>query len=182
MKTIPLTQGKVAFVSDEDGARIAAHRWYAYLDKRVGRWYAMRKVRCGSQWYTQSMHREVMGLSHSDPAVVDHKDRDNTLLNTRENLRVTVSQNQQNVGKYKNNTSGFKGVSFHKGTGKYQPRIRVKGELISLGVFSSPVEAALAYDAAAVQHHGEFAVTNASLGLLKKPVQSVSADPAHAVA
>jgi len=97
----------------------------------------------------------------------------NTLDNQRENLRVIPDQNPQNVSKRKDNVSGYKGVSFHKGTGKWQARIRVKGDSRCLGFFPSAQSAALVYDAAAIEHHGEFAATNLSLGLIKKPVASV---------
>jgi hypothetical protein len=93
----------------------------------------------------------------------------------RENLRVTFDQNPQNIGKRKDNSSGYKGVSFHKASGKWQARIRLKGQSTCLGFFPSAESAALVYDAAALEYHKEFATTNLSLGLLavKKPVVSV---------
>lgn len=49
---------------------------------------------------------------------VDHIDKD-PLNNQKFNLRVsTNADNQKNVGKRSSNTSGFKGVSFHKHTSK----------------------------------------------------------------
>ena len=44
--------------------------------------------------------------------------------------------------------------------------IRHDGKLIFLGTFESAEAAAIAYDEAAIRMHGEFAVTNKSLGLL----------------
>jgi hypothetical protein len=84
---------------------------------------------------------------------------------------ATPNQQQHNQGLGKGNTSGFKGVRFH--AGKWSATIGVDSKSKYLGRFGSPELAALAYDTAAVELHGEFAVTNASLGLLKKPAQSV---------
>jgi hypothetical protein len=97
-----------------------------------------------------------------------------TLDNRRSNLRITIDRNPQNQCKHTNNKSGFKGVSWHKATQKWQAGIQANSEQIYLGVFPTPELAANAYDDAALKYHDEFAVTNAMLGLLKKPAQSVS--------
>lgn len=175
MKEIQLTRGEVALVSDEDYEKvIAAGKWFCWLSH--GYKYAMRHVTLPSGKRTLvQMHRFVMGLEHGDPQMVDHHNR-NTLDNQRDNLRVTLDQNQQNVARRKDNGSGYKGVSFHERSAKWQARIRVKGKSICLGFFSTPQAAAEARDEAALLHHGPFACTNKSLGLLpaaKKPAASV---------
>jgi hypothetical protein len=175
VKKIELTQGKAALVDDEDFQRVIdAGPWHAYLNR--GHWYAQRSLpRVNGVQITQSLHRFIVGLGHGDPKKVDHKDRVNTLDNRRENLRVATSaQNSQNVGKTKTNTSGFKGVSWHKQTEKWQAGIKVNYKRIHLGYFTSPAAAAIARDEAALLHHKEYAVTNEMLGLLKKPVASVT--------
>lgn len=179
MKTIPLTQGKVALVDDDDYEKVNQFKWYAHLGGN-GRWYATRQVMLRSRaearatglprHTTQQMHRFIMDLDFGNPQEVDHIDRVNTLDNQRSNLRVTLTQNQQNVGLRKNNFSGFKGVTSVRG--KWRAMIGVNGKTIHLGTFPTPELAAAAYDAAALEHQGEFAVTNASLGL-KKSVASV---------
>lgn len=67
------------------------------------------------------------------------------------------SQNHANVGKYKNNTSGFKGVCFYKKTGKWKAGIGVRGKSIHLGYFETAKEAHIAYLKAATKHFKEFA-------------------------
>jgi hypothetical protein len=78
---------------------------------------------------------------------------DNRLCNLRE---VTRSQNMQNCGKYLNNTSGFKGVSWNKQSNKWKAQICISGKHKHLGSFDTPEEASIAYQLAAKELHGEF--------------------------
>jgi hypothetical protein len=64
------------------------------------------------------------------------------------------------------NTSGFKGVTWHKSNKKWVAQIKVASRKKHIGLYPTPQEAALAYDAAALAIHGEFALTNKMLGLL----------------
>ena len=94
MKTIPLTQGKVAIVDDEDYEELMKHKWYA--NKRPdGRWYAVRRgPLLGGRRKTIYMHRALM--AGASPLQVDHINGDG-LDNRRANLRlVTQSVNQRN--------------------------------------------------------------------------------------
>lgn len=61
------------------------------------------------------------------------------------------SQNKQLI--QKNNTTGFRGVSIRKQTNSYRATITVKGKHIELGDYSSPKEAALAYDRYVLEHN-----------------------------
>jgi len=90
---------------------------------------------------------------------VDHIDG-NKLNNRRSNLRVaTRSQNSANRGPT-GGTSKFKGVRYCKDKGRYRAEIQADGRYIHLGYFDVEVDAARAYDQAAVTHYGEFAYTN----------------------
>ena len=77
---------------------------------------------------------------------VDHIDK-NRLNNIVENLRwVTRSENDRNRSMMVTNTSGFKGVCYHKLAKKYQARIGHEGKYYHLGYFHTAEEAAMAYD------------------------------------
>jgi len=93
-----------------------------------------------------------------DPAEkeVDHING-NTLDNRFENLRLaSSSDNNKNQKKPKNNTSGFKGVSWHKQHKKWNAQIKVNYKRIHLGYYNSKFYAALVYARAAKKYFGEW--------------------------
>lgn len=96
-----------------------------------------------------------------DDLDVDHEDGDKT-NNAIKNLRLaTPSENAANAHKLRrNNTSGFRGVSFYKLTGRWTAKINVNRRLRHLGYFDSAEAAARAYDRAAITHFGQFASCN----------------------
>jgi hypothetical protein len=88
---------------------------------------------------------------------IDHEDLDKA-NNKWKNIRnATDSQNKANTKIQKNNTSGHKGVSWHKRHGKYIASIEVRGKTIWLGAHASKELAAAAYAIAAKKHFGAFA-------------------------
>lgn len=90
---------------------------------------------------------------------VDHRNGD-TLDNRRSNLRICTHQQNQWNRKTSLGKSRFKGVTFVKRTRKWIARVEHCGKRRSYGTFSTELQAALAYDAAAVELFGEFASPN----------------------
>jgi hypothetical protein len=87
------------------------------------------------------------------PNEIDHIDR-NPANNRFANLRVvTRSENMQNVGKYKCNTSGYKGVSYQKCRKKWRAQIEINNVCKEIGRFATPEEASAAYLAAQRIYH-----------------------------
>jgi len=92
--------------------------------------------------------------------IVDHING-NTLDNRKCNLRfATLRQNVCNSRKRDNCSSKYKGVSKQKGRNTYNAEIRHYGEKIYLGSFRNEVDAALAYNYAAIRYQGEYARLN----------------------
>lgn len=98
---------------------------------------------------------------------VDHKD--NCILNNKwENLRqATKLQNRRNMGfRKKQNTSGYKGVSWCSRLDMWVAQIGIDYGSKYIACGRDPKELAKKYDEAATRYFGEFARTNASMGLL----------------
>lgn len=93
-------------------------------------------------------------------AEIDHANgnrADNRIQNLRE---ASKSQNMQNMGPPKDNTSGFKGVCWAKLRSKWMSRIQINSRYIFLGYHDTPEAAHEAYCEAARKHFGEFARTS----------------------
>lgn len=156
MKLIELTQGQRTVVDDDVWLWAHKFKWGAHRNRR--QIYVQRGLREGGKVRHFLLHREIMKAPFG--VLCDHKDGDG-LNNLRSNLRLCdVLQNTCNQQKRLNNTSGFKGVSFFRQNGTWRARIMVSGHSRFLGYFKTALEAAQAYDRAAIELHGEFARLN----------------------
>ena len=91
---------------------------------------------------------------------VDHIDG-NKVNNHLENLRwATHAENSRNMKKHTDGSSVYNGVSLHKQSNKWVAKIQINGKPKHLGLFESEREAAEVYNAAAIEHYGEFAKLN----------------------
>lgn len=89
--------------------------------------------------------------------VVDHEDGD-SLNNCPNNLRLASKfQNGYNSRLYTNNSSGYKGVSFDKETGKWLAQIREAGRNKKIGRFATAELANEAVVRVRANLHGAFA-------------------------
>jgi hypothetical protein len=82
--------------------------------------------------------------------------------NRRANLRgATRAQNIRNRKKFANSSgSKYKGINRYKNKNRWVARIMFEKKRIHLGIFRNEIEAAKAYDRAAIKYHGEFASLN----------------------
>lgn len=140
---IPLGNGKFTLVDEADFEKLSRHPWSLDSVGYAGRRVDNRLVR---------LHRFLL------PGVplVDHRNR-NRLDNRRDNLRaVTLQQSVMNTGLQKDNRSGYRGVSFYPPTKKWRARLARK----FLGYFTTPEDAAHAWDEAALRAFGAFVRLN----------------------
>lgn len=144
-------------VDDEDFDRVVKFTWRITKSNLSGVLYASSLRRAGSKVIWFQMHRLIMRNPKSQ---IDHIDG-NGLNNQKSNLRLaTCSQNRMNTGKYKNNTTGFKGVFLCKNTNRYRVLIRFNKKQICGGRFDDRNQAAKKYNELALKYHGEFARLN----------------------
>lgn len=141
---------KISLISEEDYDMLSGFYWHSSPSSGGG-YYAKACI----DHNQVLMHRLILGVN--DPGIeVDHKDGIK-FNNRRDNLRI-CDRNQNMCNIPNRNKYGFKGVG--KSGDRYKSTIRKNNKTYHLGCFSTPEEAAVAYDNKAKEIHGEFAVLN----------------------
>lgn len=150
-KEIVLSDGTKVKVDADDHAWLSKFKWYrsnVYAERTSWDRKTKKSIKI-------KMSREIIGAAKGQ--LVDHKNGD-TFDNRKENLRVcSVAENGRNRGKNKNNTSGFKGVTWHDQRRKWVAQIKVNGQHKHIGLFKTKKAASDAYQKAAKQFFGEYA-------------------------
>lgn len=148
MRTIELSNGELVLVDRSCFEDVIKYKWFKHSGG-----YAFTK-HDGRFLY---MHRLINNTP--DGMITDHING-NKLDNRRSNLRTcTSSQNMYNSDR-KRGAIKYRGVTKYKTSGKFQSRIKIDGYHKHLGLFDTEEEAALTYNLAAEEHHGEFAKLN----------------------
>ena len=154
-----MAQPQYAKVAPANYERLRKYEWLSKKGKKS--FYARRRVPNGKggKETLVYMHQEVIKVP--DGMVVDHINHDG--MDDREaNLRAaTRAQNIRNRKKFaKSSSSKYKGVYLRKKTRKWEVKITFERKKIHLGTFCDEIEAAKAYDRAAIKYHGDFASLN----------------------
>jgi hypothetical protein len=134
------------------------------IHKESNNFYAVTSIYKNGKHVVISMHVLIKGTKKGKE--IDHIKHYKEYVNNKEdNLRHTNHfENIRNTTKYKNNTSGFKGVSKFRVKNKYgtiyiywRAQIKFNNKLIYLGYFKTAELAYQAYCKAAKKYHGKFA-------------------------
>lgn len=134
MKYVELSRNKKAIVDDELFDKVNSYKWYC-----SSRGYAQRTIHVNGKRKEILLHRFLLNARKGQE--IDHINRD-PLDNRLQNLRFcTRSENNLNKGLNKNNKSGYKGISWHKGGKKWLAQICIRGNRINIGLFDNINEA-----------------------------------------
>jgi hypothetical protein len=158
-RLIRLAQPKYAKVDPADYKRLRKYEWFASA-KAGNCFYAKRHTTNGkTKQKLLYMHQEIIEVPQG--MVTDHINHD-SMDNRKANLRpATHAQNTCHRRKRSDaKTSKYKGVSWKKNKRKWQAQIGFQKKDIYLGYFRDEIDAAKAYDRAAMKYHKEFAVLN----------------------
>lgn len=157
MIEIPLTKGYVAIIDDCD-ADLAEYNWQTRLARGVP--YATRYLWINQKNKQLFMHRVILERMVGRPLTrQDQTDHIHgmTLDNRRSEIRLaTYTENSHNTGMRKNNTSGYKGVSYSEYHGKFRAQLQLRNKKIHLGWYITAEEAYVVFCEAAKKYHGEF--------------------------
>jgi hypothetical protein len=147
-RLIALSRGEYAIVDAVDYDWLSQWKW------TYSSGYARRTVQENGKEIRVYMHRQI--LNPLSCFLVDHINR-NKLDNRKSNLRLSnKSLNAANSKVRIDNTSGFKGVAYNSDLKKWVAKLNRQ----HIGVFYSKEEAALAYNARAIEVYGEFITLN----------------------
>ena len=140
---------------------IGEHSWLFVIPNKANQTGYLRATIKNKHYYLHRLIMEKMlDRKINKNERVDHINRDGA-DNRRSNLRLcSCQQNAFNQGVRKNNTSGYKGVTFKQKNNKWFAAISPNGKRISLGSFDDKENAASAYNQAAIKYFGEFAYLN----------------------
>lgn len=173
MQLLALGEGEgFAMVDDVDYERLAKCRWK--LDsKGIYPIRADESRRDGKRIVVYLAHMVLPKAANPRVVQVDHIDGDPRNAQ-RANLRyATRSQNQANRHRFVSRT-GYKGVTLHRQTGKYQAQIRRDGKDYYLGIHTTPEAAARAYAKKGAELFGEYHWHNAPPEPEAEPDQEVA--------
>ena len=108
--------------------------------------YGGRGITFIKEWDDYSLFKKwALENGYKNTLTIDRKNNNGNY--EPENCRwVNESVQAQNKTIYKNNSSGFIGVGFHKSTQMYRTYISVNSKIKHLGIFNTAIEAAKARD------------------------------------
>lgn len=131
----------------------ASERFWSKVDKTEDCWIWTGAIQSGGYGTFAIPHGAVVkahrfayedltGVSLTPEDIVDHLCRNRKCVNPQ-HVRITDKQgNAENANLRSDNTSGFRGTSYHKATGKWSAYASLRGKVHHLGLFLTAEEAA----------------------------------------
>ena len=122
--------------------------------------YGGRGITICDEWLdVQNFYNWAISNGYSDELSIDRIDNNGGYY--PENCRwATQTIQNRNTRIQKNNTSGYKGVSHHKGNNKYVAQITINNKSIYLGYFQTAEDGAVAYNNYIIENNLEGFILN----------------------
>jgi hypothetical protein len=148
MKYLKLTNdSRRVKIDNEDWDKVNEHRWYVH-----------------SAYVCTHFNKRTIAISKfvmdDFDGYYDYIDRDRFNAQKANLRKCTFQEAMFNKALYSHNSSGFRGVSWHKCKKKWVAQITINKRLHYIGAFASAEEAAIAYDNRAIELHGPTASLN----------------------
>lgn len=145
-------------IDDEDFENVIKIKWYVFKGRST--YYAQSSIIIDGIRQTCLLQRFLLNLKKGDKIIVDHKDN-NGMNCQKNNLRIcNYSQNGSNRIKKNISTSKYIGVSWEKTKKKRRAQLTHNKKCYKIGYFIDEIEAAKAYNEAAIKLHKEFSNIN----------------------
>ena len=152
MKKIPLTNGGIVTIDDDDYKYLSEFSWRGKKSDGGKQRHAVRDVRLGTTKITIRMHRLIAEAGTND---IVHHVNGNGLDNRKRNLQARLIRPWTTRAQ----NAAFRGV-INLPAEEFKAEIEFTGGTYSLGIYETPEEAAVAYDTAAIDLYGSSARTN----------------------
>jgi len=153
VKEIPLQNGMIALVDDEDFERVSEHTWTIAKNQETSIQVfseTIGKKIILSRFISKARENEVVTFKNKNP--LDFR---------KENLIVMNSIVHKRMSKAKRNASSkYKGVCKSKKTGKWIAAIAIEGKRKHLGSFINEDDAARTYNNAVLEYWGGIGYLN----------------------
>lgn len=158
MKEIPLTQGKVALVDDEDFERVSQYKWYYDKQKNT----AKRSITISQRTRKPEYLSQLLCPVQNKKTGIKYFDGNSLNFQKNNMLVLSVSYLYQGTNRKKNRklTSEYVGVSWAKNAKKWLVAISFQKKPIYIGIFDKELEAAAAYNKKAIELYGPNAKLN----------------------